>query len=127
MKAKIKMKNTTKNQEIGRKIRDSNHKDGNLIEISFNSDLSEIFFEGEEISITQKEWFSNDMLVEGQLKEKENGYIILPKDKGKTINLYLDSELVKELNEIRRHVISKTQHDIVLEVFKKGLDHYKKE
>ncbi|MFT8322292.1 MAG: hypothetical protein ABF649_15455 [Bacillus sp. (in: firmicutes)] len=125
MKVKIKLENTVENQTIGRNIRDLNREVNNSIDISFNSDLSEIYFEGEEILIGQKDWISSEMLVEGQIKEKENGYIIQPKDKGKTINLYLDAELVEELNEIRRHVISKTQHDIVLEVFKKGLDQFK--
>lgn len=67
------------------------------------------------------------MVIEGQTKETEKGYEVRPKDKGKTINLHLDAELVAELNEIKNHVMSKTQHDIILDLFKKGLDQYNKE
>ncbi len=121
------MKNTPENQAIARQIRDANRTIANPIDISFKQDLTEIFFEGELIWIPKKDWFKSDMLLEGQVKNKEKGLEITPKDKGKTINLHLDADLVAELNEIRNHVMSKTQHDIVLELFKKGLDQYNKE
>ncbi|KAB7705590.1 hypothetical protein F9802_13720 [Bacillus aerolatus] len=127
MKAKIQLTNNVQNQEIARKIKQSNQGKNNLLDISFEKDLSKIFFEGEYIWIPDKSWFSNDMLIEGYAKEDDDGYEIRPKDKGKTINLHLDAELVAELNEIRNHVMSKTQHDIILDLFKKGLDQYNKE
>ncbi|MBM7648623.1 hypothetical protein JOC78_001569 [Bacillus ectoiniformans] len=127
MKARIKLKNTTQNQEIARKLKEANKKNEYPVDISFSKDLTEIFFEGECIWIPKKEWFDESMLLEGYANEKESGYEIKPRDKGKTVNLHLDAELVAELNEIKNHVISKTQHDILLELFKKGLDQYNKE
>lgn len=127
MKAKIKMKNTLENQKLARKIRDANLKENTTAEISFNKDLSEIYFEGEEIWIPNQDWFTKEMLVEGRVKQKDNGVEIQPIDKGKTVNIHLDADLVAELNDIRNHVMSKSQHDIVLELFKKGIDQYNKE
>jgi hypothetical protein len=127
MKAKIRLKNTIPNQEIARKMREANREANNLIDISFKEDLSEIFFEGERILIPEKSWFDEDMLVKGHAKEKDGVIEIFPQDKGKTINLHLDAELVAELNEIKNHIMSKTQHDIILDLFKKGLDLYNKE
>ncbi|KIL73208.1 hypothetical protein [Bacillus badius] len=127
MKAKIKLTNTVPNQEIARKIKRANQAINNVLDISFAKDLSAIFFEGEIIVIPEKAWFSDSVILEGQAKETDNGYEIRPKDKGKTINLHLDAELVAELNEIRQHVMSKTQHEIILDLFKKGLEQYNKE
>lgn len=127
MKALIELENTVPNQEIARKIKQANKEADNILTISFAKDLSKIFFEGEYILIPDKSWFSNKLLVEGYAKETELGYEIKPQDKGKTINLHLDAELVAELNEIKNHVMSKTQHDIILDLFKKGLDQYNKE
>lgn len=127
MRAKIAIKNNPNNQKIARHIRDANRKKDNDIDISFTDDLKEIIFEGDFIWIPQKDWFEEEMLLEGQVKKKKKGLEIVPKDKGKTINLHLDAELVAELNEIRNHVMSKTQHDIVLDLFKRGLDQYNKE
>lgn len=127
MKAKISLKNTIPNQEIARKMREANREANNPIDISFKEDLSEIFFEGERILIPEKSWFDEDMLVKGYAKEKDGAIEIFPQDKGKTINLHLDAELVAEINEIKNHIMSKTQHDIILDLFKKGLDLYNKE
>lgn len=127
MRVKIKMKNTLENQQIGRKIRYANREISNSVEINFEKDLSEFHIEGKFIWIPKKTWFSNKMLIEGQVKEKGDGIEIKPKERGKTINLHLDADLVSELNEIRKHVLGKTQHDLVLELFKKGMDQYNKE
>lgn len=115
------------NQEIARKIREANRNANNPIDISFKEDLTEIFFEGERILIPEKAMFTEAMLVHGQVKEKAETLEISPKDKGKTVNLHLDADLVAELNEIKNHIVSKTQHDIILEIFKKGMDQYNKE
>ncbi|MCM3671191.1 hypothetical protein M3181_19720 [Mesobacillus maritimus] len=127
MKAKIKLENNVPNQENARKIREANRNANNMIDISFKEDLTEIYFEGERILIPEKSMFTEDILVSGQVKEKDEVIEIFPKDKGKTVNLHLDADLVAELNEIKNHVASKTQHDIILELFKKGLDQYNKE
>ncbi|KMY53301.1 hypothetical protein AC623_04270 [Bacillus sp. FJAT-27231] len=127
MKVKMKLPNTVANQEIARKIKQANQKANNTLDISFEKDLTTIYFEGDWILIPDKSWFSDHIIVEGQAKELENSYEIRPKNRGKTINLHLDAELVAELNEIKNHVMSKTQHDIILDLFKKGLDQYNKE
>lgn len=127
MKVKIKLENTTGNQEIARQIRDANEREHNPVSISFNEALSEIYFEGEYITIPDEEWFTDEMLIEGQVKRNESGLEIQPKDKGKTVNIHFDADLVAELNEIKQHVRNKTQHEIVLELFRKGLDQYNKE
>ncbi|MGM0903477.1 hypothetical protein [Mesobacillus maritimus] len=127
MKAKIRLENNVPNQETARKIREANRDANNPIDISFKEDLTEIFFEGERIFIPEKAMFTEEMLVHGQVKEKAGALEISPKDKGKTVNLHLDADLVAELNEIKNHIVSKTQHDIILEIFKKGIDQYNKE
>lgn len=125
MKAKIKLKNTKANQEKARLIRDANRLNERAITISFSEDVMDIFFEGEFIRIPDEQIFSDITLLEGQAQKQDGGYDIQPADKGKTVNLHLDAGLVAELNEIRQHVMSKTQHDLLLEIFKKGLDQYK--
>ncbi|WP_203364307.1 hypothetical protein [Bacillus sp. REN10] len=127
MKVKIALENNVPNQTIARKIKQANQQANHFLTISFEQDLSKIYFEGDIIIIPDKSFFSEAIIIEGQAKEIENGYEIRPKDKGKTINLHLDADLVAELNEIKNHVISKTQHDIILDLFKKGLDQYNQE
>lgn len=83
--------------------------------------------EGDQIYLPDRRMLTQDVSVEGQLKEKGKGYEIIPKDKGKTVNLHLDSELVAELEQIKLHFHHKTQHDVLLELFKKGIDQYKTE
>jgi hypothetical protein len=127
VKAKIRLENTVSNQDKARRIREANRKGENMLDISFKEDLTEIFIEGERILVPEKSLFHEEMLMSGTVKEKDGSIEILPQDKGKTVNLHLDAELVAELNEIKNHVMSKTQHDIILELFKKGLDQYNKE
>ncbi|MGO0061227.1 hypothetical protein ACTID9_14600 [Brevibacillus fluminis] len=127
MKVKITLENNACNQEKGRLIRDANRELGYPLHISFSEDLTRIVMEGEHIYLPDREMLSPDLSVEGQLKEKGKGYEIFPKDKGKTVNLHLDSELVAELEQIKQHFHHKTQHDVLLELFKKGIDQYKTE
>lgn len=125
MKAKIAVPNTPACQEKARLIRDENRNSGNPVTISFSNDAKEIFFEGHLIQVPDSVSFDLITVIEGQVKKREGGCDVQQADRGKTINLHLDAGLVSELNEIRQHVMSKTQHDIILEIFKKGLDHYK--
>ncbi|MCI2253760.1 hypothetical protein L2D08_05215 [Domibacillus sp. PGB-M46] len=125
MKAKISIQNTRDNQEKARLIRDENRNSGHSLAISFSEDAKEIFFEGSMIQVPDRVAFGDITVLEGQVKKREGGFDVQQADKGKTVNLHLDAGLVAELNEIRQHVMSKTQHDIILEIFKKGLDHYK--
>lgn len=121
------MPNTLENQHIARQLRDANRQADNTLHVSFDADLKYIILKGNQIVVPDKHVFSDEMNIEGELKKKGKGYLIQPKDKGKTVNLHLDSELVSELEEIKRHVQSKTQHDLLLTVFKKGLAQYKSE
>ncbi|MCP3762907.1 hypothetical protein NLX67_10960 [Domibacillus sp. A3M-37] len=125
MKAKINIQNTLDNQEKARLIRNENRSSGYPVTISFSEDAAEICFEGDLIRIPDSVPFDIIAVVDGQSKMRDGGYDIQPADKGKTVNLHLDAGLVAELNDIRQHVMSKTQHDIILEIFKKGLDHFK--
>lgn len=125
MKAKIKLKNTKENQEKARLIRNANRCNEQAVTISFSDDVTDIFFEGNVIRIPSQYLLEDITVIEGQVKKREDGYDIQPFDKGKTVNLHLDAGLVAELNEIRQHVMSKTQHDMILEIFKKGLAQYK--
>lgn len=125
MKAKIKIQNTPANQEKARLIRNETRSSGHPAAISFSEDVTDIFFESDLIRIPDSVPFDVITVLEGQSKMRDGGYDIQPVDKGKTINLHLDAGLVAELNDIRQHVLSKTQHDIILEIFKKGLDHFK--
>ncbi|GAB7388733.1 hypothetical protein BSNK01_25710 [Bacillaceae bacterium] len=127
MNARIRLKNVLENQEKARRLRDFNRQAGNSLLVSFSDDLSEIVLEGERIVIPEKSWLSGNVGVEGKLEENEIGYELSPQEKGKTVNLHLDAELVAELEQIKNHVRSKTQHEIVLELFKRGLSQYKEE
>lgn len=125
MKVKLTLVNNPTNQEKGRIIRDANRDMGVPLHISFSDDLSKIVIEGEHIFLPKKSMLTDEILIDGQLKEKGRGYEIISKDKGKTVNLHLDSELAAELEQIKLHFQHKTQHDVLLELFKKGLDQYK--
>ncbi|ALC82488.1 MULTISPECIES: hypothetical protein [Bacillus] len=127
MKANVRLINNKENQAIARQIRDYNLRTGNTVSISFEENLSEIVFSGEKILIPHKYWNKDNLIIEGEAKKEENDCLIEPSEKGKTVNLHLDAELVDELNKIKEHVLSKTQHEIVLELFKKGLHQYKRE
>jgi hypothetical protein len=127
MKAQIKLENNFMNQEIAREIRDRNRDEENLLQVSFSDDLSAIILEGEKIWIPEKELLTDELSIEGNIKEIGKRYEITPKDRGKTVNLHLDVDLVAELEQIKSHVKNKTQHDLLLEFFKRGLDQYKKE
>lgn len=123
----IEIKNTNDNILIARKIRDANKDSSEGFTLKFTEDNSMIIMEGEKLTIPDKALLTSEMKVNGMIKPLPIGFEILDKEKGKTVNLHLDAELVKEINIIRSYVKSKTQHDVLLELFKKGLEQYKKE
>lgn len=127
MKANVRLKNNKENQAIARQIRDHNLHLENKVTISFEAGLSEILFSGEKILIPRAVWDKKLFIIDGEAREEKNNCVIEPSEKGKTVNLHLDAELVDELNKIKEHVLSKTQHEIVLDLFKKGLHQYKSE
>ncbi|MFT9848012.1 hypothetical protein [Aneurinibacillus sp. REN35] len=123
----IEIKNTNDNILIARKIRDANKGAIEGFTLKFTEDNSAIVIEGEKLFIPDKMLLTSDMKISGMIKPLPDGFEILDEEKGKTVNLHLDAELVKEINVIRSYVKSKTQHDVLLELFKKGLEQYKKE
>jgi hypothetical protein len=123
----IEIKNTNENILIARKIRDENKHVCEKFNLRFTEDNSTIIIEGEKLIIPEKKLLTKEMKINGILKPLPNGFEILDEEKGKTVNLHLDAELVKEINIIRSYVKSKTQHDVLLELFKKGLEQFKKE
>lgn len=127
MRVKLKLPNEPFYQKVAREIRDLNQNKAQVIEISFPSDMSFIIFEGECISLINDNWFDEDMVMVGEIKAHDDLINIVPTTKGKTVNLKLDPGLTKELDSIRNHVLNKTQHEIVLEIFKKGLEEFNKE
>ncbi|MBN6185981.1 hypothetical protein JQN58_03145 [Aneurinibacillus sp. BA2021] len=125
--ASIEMKNTNDTILIARKIRDVNKKAGIGFTIKFTDDHRTLVIEGERLIIPDRAMLTGEMEIHGVLKPSPDGFEIVDEEKGKTVNLHLDAELVKEINVIRSYVKSKTQHDVLLELFKKGLAQYKKE
>ncbi|MDQ0338228.1 hypothetical protein J2S00_001012 [Caldalkalibacillus uzonensis] len=124
MDVTIEMKNTVENQHLARQIRSLNEDLENQIYIRFNENVTKIILEGNMIYIPDKKSLPQDSRITGVLRKKNRHYILKPKEKSKTVNLHLDSELVEELTRIRQHVRNKTQHEILLELFKKGLEQY---
>ncbi|WP_035101279.1 hypothetical protein [Aneurinibacillus terranovensis] len=123
----IEIKNTNENILIARKIRDENKNQNEKMKIHFSEDASKIIIEAEKIYIPDKRLLTDEMTINGVLHSRGKGVEIIAKEKGKTVNLHLDAELVKEIDNIRSYVKSKTQHDVLLELFKKGIEQYKKE
>jgi hypothetical protein len=123
----IEIKNTNENILIARKIRDENKRAANQFSLRFSEDNSSIIMEGEKLVIPEKKLLIEEMQIHGILRPYGNGFEITDGEKGKTVNLHLDAELVKEINTIRSYVKSKTQHDVLLELFKKGLEQFKRE
>jgi len=52
---------------------------------------------------------------------------IYPRKTGSTIHLFLDSELIDELEQIRAHVKNKTQDEVISELLMRGLRSYHSE
>lgn len=119
--------NTTEYQEICREIRDLHKKRNQPLTIYFSEGLTHIHLEAACLLLPDKRALSKEAKIEGTVKKMAGHYEIVPREKGKTINLYLDSELVAELEQIRSHVASKTQHEVILDMFIRGLRAYQAE
>ncbi len=125
--AAITLPNTADNQERCRHIRDFHKKKGQPLTIRFSEGLTHIILEAPCLYVPDQQTLGKDVTVNGNVKKCTSHYEIHPKGKGKTINLHLDSELVAELEQIRTHVASKTQHEVILEMFIRGMRAYKAE
>jgi hypothetical protein len=124
---RIEIKNTNDNILIARKIRDQNKYQVDNFSLRFSEDNRMIIIEGSKLIVPDKKLLSDDIKTYGILHPRGEGFELLEEEKGKTVNLHLDAELVKEINTIRSYVKSKTQHEVLLEVFKRGLEQYRKE
>ncbi|WP_039070299.1 hypothetical protein [Brevibacillus borstelensis] len=125
--AVITLGNTVENQEYSRQIRDLHKKKGQPLTIRFSEELTHIILEAPCLYVPDRNILGKEAVVEGVVKKNGNHLEIHPRSKGKTINLHLDSELVNELEQIRLKVASKTQHDVILEMFVRGLRAYQAE
>lgn len=121
----LKLPNSLEYQELSRQIRDLNKSQQNDVTISFSEDLKKIVVEGETIFLPDDSALDEQAECSGEIKSRDQLVKIVPEDRGKTVNLHLDFHLAKELEEIRKHVSSKTQQDILLDIFKKGIQQYK--
>jgi hypothetical protein len=125
--ATITFVNTADNQELCRQIRDFHKKKGQPLNIRFDEGLTHIILEAPCLYVPEQKTLGKDAVVNGSVKKCTGHYEIHPRGKGKTINLRLDSELVAELEQIRAHVASKTQHEVILEMFIRGMRAFKAE
>jgi urease accessory protein UreE len=122
--AVITLANTLENQERSRQIRDFHKKKGQPLAIRFSEELTHIVLEAPCLYLPDRQVLGADAVVEGSVRKCTGHYEIHPRNKGKTINLHLDSELAAELEQIRARVSSKTQHDVILEMFVRGMRAY---
>ncbi|WNC12347.1 hypothetical protein [Brevibacillus brevis] len=125
--AVITMENTVANQEVSRTIRDLHKKKGQPLAIRFSEELTHIILEAPCLYILEPELLDEKAVVDGQWRKAAHGYEIHPKCRGKTVHLHLDSELVAELELIRNRVNSKTQSEVIRELFIRGMRSYLEE
>ncbi|MGG4442226.1 hypothetical protein [Brevibacillus fortis] len=122
--AVITLENTVTNQERSRQIRDLHKKKGQPLAIRFSEELTHIILEAPCLYIRHHEWLDEAVVIEGTIKKSAEYYELHPRTKGKTVNLHLDSELVAELELIRSLVSSKTQQEVLRELFVRGMRSY---
>ncbi|MED1918997.1 hypothetical protein ACFVS2_05975 [Brevibacillus sp. NPDC058079] len=122
--AVITLENTVANQERSRQIRDLHKKRGQTLAIRFSEELTHIILEAPCLYIPDQEWLGEAVVIEGIVKKSAEYYELHPRTKGKTVNLHLDSELVAELELIRSLVSSKTQQEVLRELFVRGMRSY---
>ncbi|HZG15216.1 MAG TPA: hypothetical protein VE710_09370 [Candidatus Bathyarchaeia archaeon] len=126
-KVVLTLPNTAEYQMICRDIRDLHKKRNQPLTIRFSEGLTHIQLEAPLLYIPDKRALGREAKIEGTVKKMAGHYEIHPREKGKTIHLFLDSELVTELEQIRSHVKKKTQHDVILDMFIRGLRAYQAE
>ncbi|GED57963.1 hypothetical protein ABER61_19435 [Brevibacillus formosus] len=122
--AVITLENTVANQERSRQIRDLHKKKGQTLAIRFSEELTHIILEAPCLYIPDQEWLDEAVGFEGIVKKSTEYYELHPRTKGKTVNLHLDSELAAELELIRSLVSSKTQQEVLRELFVRGMRSY---
>ena len=119
--------NTSENQKIARQIRNFHKELQQPLKVFFSEDATQLVLEAACLFVPDKSLLPTDAIINGLVNKTASHYEIQPRTKGKTINLHLDSELVAELEQIRKYVQSKTQHDVILEMFIRGIRAYREE
>jgi len=122
--ATITLENTVHNQEISRQIRDFHKKKGQPLTIRFSEELTHIILEAPCLYLPHADHLDQIAVFEGHLRKCPHHCEVHPRSKGKTVNLHLDSELVAELEQIRSLVSSKTQQEVIREMFIRGMRSY---
>ncbi|MFD2371468.1 hypothetical protein ACFSO0_16195 [Brevibacillus sp. GCM10020057] len=122
--ATITLENTPANQQISRTIRDFHKKKGHPLTIRFSEEMTHIILEAPCIYLPGPHPPDETAVIDGQLRKCAGHFEVHPKNKGKTINLHLDSELAAELEQIRSRVSSKTQSEVIRELFIRGMRSY---
>ncbi|QSO49249.1 hypothetical protein [Alicyclobacillus mengziensis] len=136
--AEVTLLNTSDNIKLARQVRDLNQKKDASVEVRFSVDYREIHFSGEIIYLPQEVTLLKEFtIVEGELVTLRGESCILDRNRAKTVNVHLDSELVAEINAIRDYIaLNKnraknitsgegTQHEILLEMLRRGIDKMK--
>lgn len=119
--------NTAENQAFCREIRDLHKKRNQPLTIHFSEGLTHIHLAAPCLYIQDKRILGKEAKIEGIVKKTTTHYEIHPHEKGKTINLYLDSELVAELEQIHAYVQKKTRQEVILDLFIRGMRAYQAE
>ncbi|MGN7470412.1 hypothetical protein [Brevibacillus sp. SAFN-007a] len=122
--AVIMLENTVDNQELSRQIRDFHKKKGQPLAIRFSEALTHIILEAPCLYLPDPTQLDPRAILDGHIRQTAGHGEVHPRSKGKTVNLHLDSELVAELEQIRALVSSKTQQEVVRELFVRGMRAY---
>lgn len=122
--AEITMKNDLANQEISRQIRDFHKKKGQPLAIRFSEELTHIILEAPCLFIPSPTLLGEEMMITGIVRTYSDHVEIVAPKSGETIHLYLNSELIAELELIRSLVNHKTQDEVIQEMLMRGLRSY---
>lgn|GEM_PF-6350360 len=132
--AEVILRNTPKNLKLSRQIRDLNQSEDASIDIHFSDDYQQVYFSGELIYLPHQVVSEGDFAVSnGELVTLRGKYCVLNRNRAKTVNVHLDSDLVAEINAIRDYISlhkslitpEGTQHEIILEMLRRGIDKMK--
>lgn len=126
------------NIQLARRIRDLNYKEDATIDVHFSDDYQQMYFSGELIYLPEDVIAHDDVtILEGELVTLRGEYCVLDRNRPKTVNVHLDSELVTEINVIRDYIalnksrlqdVNKgegTQHELLLQMLRRGINEMK--
>lgn len=135
--AEVSLLNTPKGLKLARQIRELNDREDASIEVCFSDDYQKVYFSGEIIYLPHEVLsYEGVTMSDGELVTLHGKSCILNRNRAKTVNVHLDSDLVAEINAIREYIsLNKsriqditpegTQHEIILEMLRRGIDKMK--